>query len=261
MMALLRENDEWTAKLSAERERQRRAAAMAAKAAAPKTAEVSAATRAIGSGGLASVEESREFLRENPEVREAFANYLRVSLEYRYAELIARLGLDAERKARFIDILARGRRQIVGEHQLTVAERDFQPGEMGRLLREVLGDAGYREYREFYDRSLQRGVDYQLTQALYATPTPLTPAQSDEVRRIVGRAMDDPALGPKYTGQSWMVLPPERWEAIIKEAARVLAEPQVEALRELEQQTRFHRAMSEAGRAEKKARESGKAEK
>lgn len=260
--ALVRENEDWAGKLRAERERSKRAATAATNSAiTAKPKEISAATRAVGAGGLASVEESRAFLRENPEVREAFANFLRRSLEYRYRDLIARLGLDDERKARFIDILARARRQIVGEHQFTVADQDFQPGEMRQQLREVLGDAGYREYQAFDDQSLQRGVDYQLTQALYATPTPLTPAQSEEVQRIVTRVMNDPELGPKYAGQSWMVLPSERWEAIIKDAGRVLAEPQVEALRELEQQTRFHRAMSEVGRAERKERESGKARK
>jgi hypothetical protein len=240
------ENAAWQAKLRAE------AARTIATPAPPATTTARPASPAARSAppspGLASVEESRAFLRDNPDVREAFANYLRLSLTYQYADLIATLGLDEARKERFLELLALGRRHVVGDHQLNLAERDFEPGELGRELRAVLGEAGFKAYQEFGRNDLIRGVNYELTSALYATSTPLTMAQADDVARIFSSAANDPRFGPNYTGM-WDRLPMERWDYVIQEASRTLAEPQVDAIRELAQRSRFWHAQAAASHA------------
>ncbi|MEO6245667.1 MAG: sigma-70 family RNA polymerase sigma factor [Opitutaceae bacterium] len=244
------ENAGWRSRFKAQPVRTAAVAPVMPAAPSPRPAAEPAATQpATQAGGLASVEESRAFLRANPDVREAFSNYLRLTLEYRYADLIAALQLDATRKERFLELLTLARRQILGEHQLTLAERDFEPGELGRELRAVLGEAGFQSYQEFDRKNLTRAVNYELTKALYATPTPLTTAQADAIERIVSGVTNDPSFGPRFTGSSWTSLPLERWDRIVAEAARVLPEPQVEAVREMAQRTRFWHAQAEARRA------------
>lgn len=263
LSAIEQENAALAARLRAEEARRAREAMARRPVAAPATpasvpAPTSAVARALGSGGLASVEESRLFLRANPDVREALAAYHRDTLAAEYAELIAMLGLNEAERERFLAILATGIRRIVGEHQLSLADTDVSGAEITRQLRELLGEPRYQQYREFRSSAVLRGVTHELTRSLYFTPTPLTPAQAAELKNIVARAVADPALGPKYTGSVWPYIPRPVWERIVTDARVTLAEPQLEALRELQQRSQFFHAQTEASKAYRAAQAAGK---
>jgi RNA polymerase sigma factor (sigma-70 family) len=254
LAAMEQENAALAARVRAEEARHTRQQATAQRPAATTPAPIApaqttAVARRLGSGGLASVEESRAFLRANPDVRAALATYHRDTLAAEYADLLATLGLtDAERE-QFLALQAAGMRRIVGEHQLTLAETDVSGPEITRQLRELLGEARYQQYREFRSATVQRDVARELTRSLYFTPTPLTPAQTGELKQIVSQAIADPTLGPKYAGGAWPYIPNPVWERVITEASRKLAEPQVDALRELQQQSQFFHAQTEASKA------------
>ncbi|HEY1109675.1 MAG TPA: sigma-70 family RNA polymerase sigma factor [Opitutaceae bacterium] len=218
--------------------------ALAAPAAAtPAPARFSALP---GPGEVASRDESRVFLREHPELRAAFAAYLRVQLLEENAELIGALGLSEEQAERLVAVLAKGRTLSLGQHQLTLSERDFSsPREFGNEIRAVIGESGYQKYREVQQQVTARSLARAMTQALYATPMPLTAAQAGDLRRLVNAVAVDPALGKPHTSH-WWYLPPERWARLIAEAANVMPEPQLAALREMQAKSTYQQAQRRA---------------
>jgi hypothetical protein len=203
--------------------------------------------RRLGSGGFATVEESRAFLQANPEVRDALASYFHDSLAEQYAELLPELALTEAERERFLAILASGMRQIVGEYQFSIGDDMISGAEITRQLRELLGEDRYQQYRSFRDNSTPRSIATEMTRSLYFTPTPFTPAQAAELKRIVSQVTADPALGAKYSGV-WAYVPEPMWEKIVTAAEGMLTEPQVEALRELQQRSQFFHIQSAAGR-------------
>jgi hypothetical protein len=215
-------------------------------ATAPATTKAELARR-LGSGGFATVEESRAFLQANPEVRDALASYLHDSTAEQYAELFSELGLSESERERFLAILVSGMRQIVGEYQFSIGDDMTSGAEITRQLRELLGEERYQQYRTFRDNGAPRDVATEMTRSLYFTPTPFTPAQATELKRIVTEVTADPTLGAKYSG-GWPYIPEPMWEKIVSDAKEVLSEPQVEALRELQQQSRFFHIQSAASR-------------
>jgi hypothetical protein len=217
-------------------------AARSAAAPAGTNAELA---RRLGAGGFATVEESRAFLQANPDVRDALASYFHDSTAEQYAELLPALALTEEERERFLAILASGMRQIVGEHQFSLGDDMTSGAEIARQLRELLGEDRYQQYRAFRDNSTPRDVASEMTRSLYFTPTPLTSAQAAELKRIVGQVTTDPALGAKYSGV-WAYIPAPMWEKIVIAAAGMLTEPQVEALRELQQRSQFSHLQSAA---------------
>lgn len=223
------------------------AAAKPSTAAAPASAAAMAPTRPRslpGPGEVADREESRAFLREHPELRAAFAALVRAGLFDEYGELIRTLGLTEEQAERFIAVLAKGRTHAVGQHQLTLSERDFSsPREFGNEIRAVIGEEGYQKYREVGQQRLVRGLEREMTQALYTTPTPLMPAQASDLKRLVEAAAADPSLGKPYTSH-WWYFPPERWDRLMSEAAKTMLEPQLDALRNLRMKATYQQALS-----------------
>lgn len=214
------------------------------------TAKAVAATngvvaRRLGTGGLASVEESREFLVANPDVREALRATLMAQSAEQFAELLAAWQLSPAERERFLELQAIGTRQIVGEHQLGLAATDEEWKQAGAQVRALLGEARYQQYREFRDGGLDRNLDREMARSLYYTAAPLTAGQSEELKRIVRRAASDPAL-PKKPSSAWPYLPLPVWDRILSDAAPMLAPPQVEALAELRDQSRFFHAQSAA---------------
>lgn len=228
-----------------------RAARPLAATPAPAPRDSTAATtppelaRRLGTGGLASVEESQAFLAANPDVRDALVRYTRDQLGEQYAELLPLLGLTEIERERFLALLALGTRRIVGEHQFSVTDGTVSGAEIGRQLRELLGEARYQQYRTFRDSSTPRDVTRELTRSLYFTSAPLTPVQASEIKRLVAQAVADPTLGSKYSG-GWPYVPVPMWEKIVTEARATLTEPQIEALRELQQRSQFFHAQSAA---------------
>lgn len=199
-----------------------------------------------GPGEVASRDESRAFLREHPELRAAFAAYLRVQMLEENAELISALGLSEEQAERLVAVLAKGRTVSIGQHQLTLSERDFSsPREFGNEIRAVIGESGYQKYREVQQQVTARSLAREMTQALYATPMPLTAAQAGDLRRLVNDVAVDPALGKPHTGH-WWYLPPERWARLIAEAAKAMPEPQLAALREMQAKSTYQQAQRRA---------------
>ena len=204
------------------------------------------ATARLGSGGLASREESQAFLRANPEVRAALATYLHDTLAVEYADLLLNLQLTDIEREQLLAINARASIHIVGEHFFSISDIEMSDEEFKNQLRELLGDKRYRQFITFRNEGVLRDVARETTRSLYFTPTPLTAAQAAELQQIVSRAISDPALGPKYTGWVWLYIPHGVWDRVISDASRMLAEPQVQVLRELQQQSHFHNAMTEA---------------
>ena len=231
-------------------ERERLASAGKQPPAAKEAVELRPVTRPpTETGGLASREEGRALLAAHPELREELETYYRATLRVEFAELIAALGLTSEETERFLGILIRSRTKIVGEHQLTLSEPGLTGEEATRQLRELLGGARYQEYRKHRAGSVPRALATKITEAVYFTPTPVTPAQADQLKQIVVHALADPSLGSSYKGSSWMPIPEKRWEQIIAKSREVLPEAHVAALENLRERSRFYHAEAAARKA------------
>ncbi|MES2692353.1 MAG: sigma-70 family RNA polymerase sigma factor, partial [Verrucomicrobiota bacterium] len=155
LAAMESQNQQLTAKIRDETERQKRLREVAATPARAPAAVAATQRAPMAKGGLASVEESQAFLRDNPELRGALVAYWRATLAEEYAELIAELGLSGEKKERFLEIQAKGIRRIVGEHQLSLGGPEVTGAQIGAELREVLGEEGYQRYRQQRKRGAQ----------------------------------------------------------------------------------------------------------
>lgn len=215
-------------------------------AAGPKpAAAASPVSGPVGPTMEQRLEEGRAFLKANPVFRDAFATKLREDVLMQHAELIAALGLTGERLEQFIAIQMKSRMNIVGQHILPLGEKVLEGGEYTRQLREVLGEAGYKQCIEIERLSPARNLADDLTRSLYFTPTPLTSSQVAQVKDLMIQVISDPANGLRYTGPTGYI-PMPVWDALIARARGVLAEPQIDALRDLRQQAKFNHAQTEA---------------
>ena len=233
-LAALRDNEALRAKLAAQR-RQTEAAYLAAadlrksideaRAAAAaqqqRTAQAAAAKRAAQAAQIA---ETEAFMARHPEVRRAAIEHWRAQTAGAYGPLFKSLGLTPAQIAQFIDLASQGITGITdgpnGEPMFYSLGGDG--AEARKQLRAMLGEDGYRRYREFTDSGVRAWQSTnELAAALFDTPTPLTPKQGENIFRILteGRVATPTSPLREYD-----------WAAIMPKAERILSEPQLATL-------------------------------
>jgi hypothetical protein len=191
------------------------------------------------------IEEGRAFLKAHPEVEAALIANFRATLRVRYADLIADMGLSEDEAERFIAVLIKGRTRIVGQHIFRVTDQMLAPGEYTRMLKEVLGEERYALFRAHDQKTTARALADDLVRTVYFTPDPLAPLQIERFKALIQQAIDDPALGPRYTSV-WQNMPLPVFDRIVEQAGNTLTPPQIAALANLRHQIVFNRAQSQA---------------
>jgi hypothetical protein len=136
---------------------------------------------------------------DNPQVQLMRSRQLKASLDARYGTLFKQWNLSpeqldkvknllAERQATLIDVMMSAREQGISPYENPAAVRallaEAQKG-VDSNLRSALGDAAYTEFQAFEETAPQRRVVSQLEQELSYSETPLTPAQSDQLMKIL----------------------------------------------------------------------------
>ncbi len=152
-------------------------------------------------------EEGRAFLGRNPGVKRALADYVNASLRFQYAPMYRSLGWTEEQIRRFEE--TRGRGHTMGypaaggkPMQMPYGSR-IDPAEYGSELKAAVGgEENMRRYSEFSRVAQARGVAADVASALYFTDTPLTPAQADQVVKILMESRNSGAAA-KVSQYDW----------------------------------------------------------
>lgn len=237
----------------------------------PETAEAEPARddRARGPrfdrGGFAAI-------MDQPEIQRLMALQQKSALDARYAQLFKSLNLTPEQLERFknllverntamMDVLAASRQQGINPR----ADRDaFQKlvsdaqAQVDESIRSTLGDVGFQQYKNFEQTQPQRAVVNQLEQRLSYSSTPLSDDQANQLVNILAATSSAPAGGRNQTffaGPAGAVAAAAGLgghvtitDATINQSLGVLAAPQIDALKQLQQEQQAQAELSAAMR-------------
>lgn len=207
---------------------------------------------------------------EQPEVQRLMAVQQKAALDSRYAALFKRLALTpdqleklknllVEKSTAMADVMMAAREQGINPRQDREAFRQLVDGaqaEIDTAIRGTLGESGFAQYQD-YERTLpQRSIVEQLEQRLSYSSTPLTSDQSNQVLAILASTQPAPnaasgaeinlgrgPLGPFIGRGSTSIT-----DQAVQQSAGVLAAPQIEALRQLQQEQQAQRELANAFR-------------
>jgi RNA polymerase sigma factor (sigma-70 family) len=218
----------------------------------PRQTEERSAATANATAPRSSLEEKLiagdAFLKAHPEMEAALRAYERTQLRNSYGEIIAEMGLSDAETEQFFAVLSHGTRLLLGDYFFRLSGEPQSSEAYTRTLKDVLGDARFRQFQRWEQLEPARSLTVALTGALYATPAPLTPGQIAQFKTVVEAALDDPTLGPRYDSV-WPWMPSSIWDDVLKRAPEVLSPAQITALADLGRQADFMRAQSAALRA------------
>lgn len=190
-------------------------------------------------------------MMNDPEALRLMSVQQRVRINSGYADLFKKLQLPADKLEQFKaellekqtsrnDALLAAAQQGINPMQNPQEFRQLEQkiqSDIDAQIKTTLGDASFAEYQAYQASAGQRSVVNQLGQALSYTATPLTTDQSAQVVQILA------TTGPQKTAADGTVTPPSRnnsrvTDATIAQAQGVLAPPQVQALKDIQQQQR-----------------------
>lgn len=192
-----------------QRSRQPIVAAAPAAATTEAPATESAATEPAGDGRRNS--QRRNFgemagritaALDSPEVQRLMSIQQKGALDARYAGLFRELNLSpdqlekfksllVERQTAAIDVMAAAREQglnpFESRDEMRALVKNAQD-DVDASIRAMLGDTAYSQYKNYDNTMPQRAVVSQLEQRLSYSATPLTPAQSSQLVRILAQS-------------------------------------------------------------------------
>lgn len=201
--------------------------------AAPRPTPSDAETRA-------SVEaETNAYLARHPELHEALRQEVRATAAGRYAAFFRTHRLSPDQIERFLEIA----RPMFGmgyrfpgpdgadlQYSPTSAERQG----VRRELQTLLGEQGFRDLLEYFEKADAVRLTAQLAGALYPSSTPLTLTQVDRLQQIL-RARE---VRPNPTAPLSL-----DWEAVMSDATGILTEPQMKVLRYIRTQEEIYETL------------------
>lgn len=202
----------------------------------------------------------RDAFIETPEVQRLMMIQRKAGLDARYAALFKSLNLRPDQLDRFKELLVERmtvRNDVMGAARSQGlnprSDRDAinalvrqGEAEIDASIRGLIGDASYSQYQHYERTQPLRTTVNQLEQRLSYSSTPLSPEQSAAVLSILDR--NGGATSPSI-GRIGVVT-----DAAIEQARGVLAAPQIEALRQLQQEQRAQAEMAAAMRRQFESR-------
>jgi hypothetical protein len=198
---------------------------------------------------------------ERPDIQRLLAIQQKSGLDPQYADLFRHLSLSPDQLERFKELLVEKRTAIAdvrsAAREQGVNQRN-DPATMSKLvadaqaeidqaIRETVGEAGFAKYENYQKTEAQRHMVNQLERRLSYSTAPLSSQQSDQMVAILaGNSESSGAQGGRPFG-------PRRnsvsiTDSTINQALGVLAAPQIEALRQLQQEQQAQSALEAAMR-------------
>lgn len=242
--------------------------------------EPPAALRADRAGPRGNRRQDRagEFMAmmDKPEIQRLVALQQRGALDARYAALFKNLSLTPEQLEKFknllvekqtsmMDVLAAARAQGINPRTDPTAFRQLfadAQGEIDSSIKSAIGDAGYAQYKNYEQTQPQRNTVGELAQRLSYSQTPLTPSQSEQMVAILA-SNTAPKTGGDAGGARAMMFAgalggPAQFagaggtarinDATVNQAQGVLTGPQLDALRQLQQEQEAQAQLAKAMR-------------
>lgn len=202
----------------------------------------------------------RDALMENPEVQRLMMIQRKAGLDDRYAGLFKALNLRPEQLEQLKELLVERmtvRNDVMGaarsqglnprtDRDAIAALVTNGEAEVDAAVRGLIGDAAYSQYQDYERTQPLRATVDRLEQRLSYSSTPLSAEQSAAMLSILDRtgAAAAPTIGRVGA------VP----DVAIEQARGVLAAPQLEALRQLQEEQRAQAEMSAAFRRQFEAR-------
>jgi hypothetical protein len=168
----------------------------------------------------------------------------------RFGQLYAKLRLTPDQVAEFERLIARRNEAMVatGRERILqgldrndpgfLARRDAAVTPIDRDLQSLLGDSGYKSYRQFEQTSGVRGLVESLAGAVYYSDAPLTAQQGEQLASVLV------ATNKRQRGgrPEWMDLD---WDATMAETQSILSPAQLAALKALHDQAALQQAAAQ----------------
>lgn len=185
---------------------------------------------------------NRTDIRPPPEAQRLLVLYRKTTIDFRYAGLfkglhlppaqleqlkallVQRLGTSTDV---FMEARAKGLDSPANESQLQKVISDLR-AEVDESIHNLLGEAGFQQYRQYEQTLPQRALVSQIQQRLSYSPTPLYGNQAEQLVAVLaekspaGVSADLPLEGPRSTLN----------DAVITQSQAFLSSAQVEALRQ-----------------------------
>ncbi len=204
----------------------------------------------------------RDAVMETPEVQRLMMIQRKAGLDSRYAALFKSLNLRPDQLEHFKELLVERmtvRNDVMGAARsqglnsrtdrdaITALVRDGE-AEIDTAIRGLIGDASYSQYQHYERTQPLRATVNHLEQRLSYTSTPLSPEQSAAVLSILDR--NGGATAPRMSPGGILT------DVALEQARGVLAAPQLEALRQLQQEQRAQSEIVETMRRQFESRRS-----
>lgn len=195
----------------------------------------------LSAASQAALQRGRELLAAHPELRDELVAYQRLMFAEDYGPLYRALELTPEQIALFEEVLRQRSSFSFGIGDNTLAFSFAVEGADSRALegrlRSSFGPEKYAQYQDFVRSASVRRQTTRLASALYHTDSPLSPAQAEQVTRILtANRIGRDAGGTAIAGAI-------NWEQTMRQAQDVLTARQLQALQGLRTMDQYVQAL------------------
>jgi RNA polymerase sigma factor (sigma-70 family) len=176
-----------------------------------------------GMAGAEPVAKGEAFLARHPELQHLHDEAVNARLNLEYGALFKQLGLTSAQIGQFMSLVRREGQNpfypanLDGNSILIPFAQPMSAAESDAAVETLLGADGYTKYLQYVQNHPGRAIASKVAENLAFTDTPLTPAQSDQLAKIV--AQNSSAANGTFD-----------WNAIVAGAAGELSPSQLSAL-------------------------------
>lgn len=172
------------------------------------------------------VAEGKAFLTRHPEVKQALVEYSNAQTNSKYGVLLKSANLSPNQIERFQALMREGSSRTApvgsgGKMGVLKTGPGIPISEIDGQLQEVLGDDGFRMFKQLRSAQSARQLAAQLAGAVCFTDSTLTPMQADQLVQIMMASRPNES-GVQRRGFDW--------DAVIAKAQGVLLPPQLAVL-------------------------------
>jgi RNA polymerase sigma factor (sigma-70 family) len=205
---------------------------------AQRAAQVVAGVAAAGAASRDPVAEGTAYLAAHPTVRQALLARSRARVASRFQPMYAKLGLSPDQVDKFETLMIEYEGISTGNERASLVLRagtGMGRDEVEAGVRALLGDDGYRAYRDTANYAGAQTFATELAGSLYFTDAPLTAAQSKAMTDLLVEMQGNHSGPTDRVGQ---------WDAFVMRAESVLSPPQIEALQAMHAEEEVQRTLA-----------------
>jgi hypothetical protein len=245
-------------------------ARVAAERMAALEGQLAAAKKTAGGASASTVPaaprvSSPDLVWANPAYARAYVEKYRASLGLRFGPLYRTLNLSPEQIAKFESTLTEGQQGVVdvwaeagkqglstsGDSATSTGVARLTSGPLGNMekgLKELLGEAGFENYKQFDKARGNRELITSLAGGLYSSETPLTAVQGEALAAVLASNTRTEKIPMADDGKNQMyrILEVTDWAGVQKQAQGILSAPQLVALKALNDQKQLDQEMARA---------------